>query len=122
SLVEAIQRDSVGRGFDAACLEQLASIAAEQRQTIRATRLYAAATALREAISAPQLEPKLREERDSDLAALRTALSEQAFAAAWADGRAMTFAQAVAYALEESADDGHSPVNCPTQLPRRERH
>ena len=32
---------------------------------------------------------------------LRAALSAEAFAAAWAEGRAMTLEQVVAYALEE---------------------
>jgi len=33
-------------------------------------------------------------------------LGEEAFAAAWAEGRAMTMEEAVGYALEESAADG----------------
>jgi hypothetical protein len=33
---------------------------------------------------------------------VRAALSEEAFAAAWAEGEAMTQEQAVVYALEES--------------------
>jgi len=44
--------------------------------------------------------------RDDDEAltaarAARAALGEEAFAAAWAEGRAMTLEQAIAYALEE---------------------
>lgn len=46
--------------------------------------------------------PAKREEYLRRLAAVRTALGEDAFAAAWEVGRAMTMAQAVAYALEET--------------------
>jgi hypothetical protein len=36
------------------------------------------------------------------MAAARAALGEEAFAAAWAEGQAMTLEEAVAYALENS--------------------
>jgi hypothetical protein len=38
------------------------------------------------------------------VSAAHQALGEEAFAAAWAEGRAMSLEQAVAYALEESGD------------------
>jgi hypothetical protein len=44
-------------------------------------------------------------EYDSDLAATRTQLGEEAFEEARAEGRAMTFEQAVEYALE--IDEAH---------------
>jgi len=47
-----------------------------------------------------QLEPVERTGRAQDLAAMRAELGEAAFAAAWAEGRAMPLKQAVAYALE----------------------
>ena len=37
------------------------------------------------------------------VAAARTELGEEAFAAAWAEGRAMSMQQAIAYALDESS-------------------
>jgi hypothetical protein len=39
------------------------------------------------------------------MAAARAQLSEEAFATAWAGGRAMTLEQAIVYALEVSAMD-----------------
>ncbi len=48
------------------------------------------------------LDPGGSLEYDSDLAAARTELGEPAFEEARAEGRAMTFEQAVAYALSES--------------------
>ena len=41
-----------------------------------------------------------RAQYDEDVAAARQALSEDAFAAAWAEGRAMTMEQAIDYAFE----------------------
>jgi hypothetical protein len=38
---------------------------------------------------------------DRAVAATRRSLGEEAFAAAWAEGRAMTLEQALAYALDE---------------------
>jgi predicted ATPase/DNA-binding SARP family transcriptional activator/Tfp pilus assembly protein PilF len=65
----------------------------------RAARLWGAAQALREQIGAP-LPPRLREERDRHVRQARSALGEEAFAAAWEEGRAMTSEQAVLHALE----------------------
>jgi hypothetical protein len=59
--------------------------------------LFGAAEALREAAQTPQpLYRRANYERD--LAAARARLDEAAFAAAWAEGRAMGMEQAVAYA------------------------
>jgi tetratricopeptide (TPR) repeat protein len=65
----------------------------------RAARLRGAAEARREASGTP-LSPTERAEDDIDIAAIRAALGNQAFAAAWTEGRAMSQEQAVAYALE----------------------
>jgi hypothetical protein len=66
----------------------------------RAARLRGAAEAGREAIGTPS-SPTERAEADIDIAAVRAALGESQFATAWAEGRAMTLEQAVAYALDE---------------------
>ncbi|HLY32201.1 MAG TPA: hypothetical protein VKQ36_14315, partial [Ktedonobacterales bacterium] len=58
--------------------------------------------ALRESIGAP-LSPGERQTADSELALLRIALTEEGFAEAWAEGRAMTLEQAVEYAMQEHA-------------------
>ena len=59
-----------------------------------------AASALRESIGSPW-SPAEQEEIDQQVAAVREALGEAAFAAAWDAGRAMTWEQAVEYALAE---------------------
>jgi tetratricopeptide (TPR) repeat protein len=50
------------------------------------------------------LPSALKSERDQRLAVARAALGEEAFAAAWAEGQAMTPEQALEYALAEGAD------------------
>jgi tetratricopeptide (TPR) repeat protein len=85
----------------AKCLEGLAKVACgHQGQPERAVRLLAAAHALREAIGTP-LSPDKQPEQEERLLALREALGDTAFAAAWDAGRALTWEQAVAEALEE---------------------
>ena len=70
-------------------------------QAGRAARLWAAAEALRATIGLP-LPPDEREVYDRNLTAVREALGDEVFATAWAEGLAMTFEQAVDYALEVS--------------------
>ncbi len=82
-------------------LELLAACAAAQNQPDRAARLFGSAEALRETIGAP-LPPASRPDYEQGVAATRSALDVQAFAAAWAEGQAMTREQAVAYALTEN--------------------
>ena len=83
----------------------LAAVAVTQRQqpkgAVRAARLLGAATGQFEAIGAA-MWPADRLEYERTVAAARAALSEEVFAAAWAEGRAMTLDQAIAYALEET--------------------
>lgn len=66
-----------------------------------AARLFGAAEALREAIGAP-LPPNEQNAYRRQVSRARELLEEQAFSAAWAEGRAMTRERAVAYALGES--------------------
>ena len=68
----------------------------------RAVRLWSAATAIREGINAP-LPPVDRPRCEAALARLQTALGRTPNGEAWAEGQAMTLAQAVAYALDEEA-------------------
>ncbi len=84
-------------------LEGLAAVAIAQAQPARAARLFGAAEGLREAMGAP-LPPADRAEHERSVAAVRAALGEDAFAVAWAEGRAMSLEQAVANALQGSAD------------------
>jgi non-specific serine/threonine protein kinase len=82
-------------------LEGFAVMAIGQGQTERAARLFGTAVGLREAMGAP-LPPADRAELDRAVAAVRTALGEEAFAAAWAEGRALAPEEAVQYALGDS--------------------
>ncbi|HSH77819.1 MAG TPA: tetratricopeptide repeat protein, partial [Herpetosiphonaceae bacterium] len=84
-------------------LESLAGVAVDQGQATRAARLFGASEALRERIGIV-VDPDDRPEYARDVAAARRQLDETAFAAAWAEGRAMTLEQAVAYALESTID------------------
>jgi hypothetical protein len=85
------------------CLGGLARMAAAQGQCERAARLFGTAERCSEGMNHPLL-PADRAEHDRSIAAVRATLGESAFAAAWAEGWAMPFDQAVAYALEEIAD------------------
>jgi hypothetical protein len=84
-------------------LEGLAALAVAQVQTGRAVRLLGALDRLRETIGQPRT-PAERAEYDRSIAAARAGGGESAFAAAWAEGRAMGLEQAVEYALERPAD------------------
>jgi hypothetical protein len=65
----------------------------------RAARLYGAGEALREAIGAP-VSLNQQEEYRRQVSRVLEMLGEEEFAAAWAEGRAMTPDQAIAYALQ----------------------
>jgi hypothetical protein len=87
-----------------ACLgiEGLARATAGQGRAERTTRLFGIAEALRELVGT-RLLPTERAGYEHDLAAVRAELGEEAFGEVWADGRAMSVEQAVAYALSDSA-------------------
>ncbi|MBI3739611.1 MAG: hypothetical protein HY258_11240 [Chloroflexi bacterium] len=79
-------------------LECFAAIAKVEEQGQRAARLFGAAEALREKIDIPMTAME-RVEYDREIADLRAGMDEKAFTAAWAEGRAMTMEQTIAYAL-----------------------
>jgi predicted ATPase/DNA-binding CsgD family transcriptional regulator len=79
----------------ATALEGLAVVAAAQGETTWAVRLLAAAAALRDSLGAP-LPPVSRTNYERCVAAARAHLGEQAFEVAWAQGRDMTWEQALA--------------------------
>jgi hypothetical protein len=70
---------------------------------VRTACLYGAMEALRERGGSSEVPPA-RRAFDQSAAEVRTALGETAFVAAWAEGRAMSTEQAVAYALRQ--EDG----------------
>jgi tetratricopeptide (TPR) repeat protein len=89
------------------CLDALAGVASSEGQPERAAHLYGAGQALRWGTYHRALRPRwpmgARVDYERDVAAVRSRLSESAFAGAWSEGKAMTLEQAVAYALEPTA-------------------
>jgi tetratricopeptide (TPR) repeat protein len=82
-------------------LEGVASLAVAQGQSERAVRLLGWADATRAAID--DLRPPVEQaDVDRDLASVRSRLGEAVFGAAYAEGRAMSIGQAIAYALEDN--------------------
>jgi len=80
-------------------LAEWAELANAKGQVKRAVRLFGATDSLYEVIGA-HAEPAARVRYERAMAAARVQLGETAFAAPWAEGRAMTLEQAIAYALE----------------------
>ncbi len=78
-----------------ACLEVLAAVVAAQGEPVRAVWFMSAAQVLRETIGTP-LPSLLQAMHEFTIASVRTQLGEQAFDAAWAEGRAMTPEQVLA--------------------------
>ena len=86
-----------GRGT-AQCLEGFAALDVDRSAFGRAVRLLAAAAEIRGEGGEPA-SPNRQGQLDGMLEAARSALGQHAFSAAWAEGRAMTLEQAIAYAL-----------------------
>ncbi len=82
-------------------LEAFASLAFKEETAECASRLWGSASALREEIGSP-MSPNEREKQERELVAMRETLGEEAFAAAYEDGRAIILEQAIAYALGET--------------------
>ena len=95
-------------------LEGIAALRAACGQPKPATKLWAAAEALREEISAP-LENMERTKHEPIIATARKALGEAAFANAWAEGRKLTPEQALE-AWREQAAAGFEPTRTPAQI------
>lgn len=80
-------------------LESFAFIAKAQEEDQRAAKLFGAAEILRENPILP-MNPMEQIEYDREVNDLRANMDEVTFAKAWAEGRAMTMEQAIAFALE----------------------
>jgi hypothetical protein len=105
-LEEALQitRNLGARDVGADALEGLAWVASACGQAHRAAQLGGAADALREVLGV-SLKPGERASHVQVVRAVRASLGENAFAAAWAAGRALPLEEAIALALE-----GHAVV------------
>jgi len=78
-----------------AALEGVAVVVAGRGESVEAARLWGAAEALREAMGT-LIHPVYRAIYERSVAAARAQLGEKTFTAAWAEGRAMTWEQALA--------------------------
>jgi predicted ATPase/DNA-binding SARP family transcriptional activator/DNA-binding CsgD family transcriptional regulator len=98
----ALNREIGSLEYVAYCLEGFAGLAGARTQGARAARLWGAAEALRETISAP-LPPADRPDYDRSIAAARAGLDddEGAWEAGWTEGMAMSPEEAAEYALSE---------------------
>jgi hypothetical protein len=84
-------------------LEGLAWVAAARGQPRRAAQLGGAAEALRHALSVFLLANQ-RAGHEQAVQTARAALGEPAFAAAWAEGRALSLEQVVALVLDDGEE------------------
>ena len=122
-LKESLALKQESRRGIASVLAGFATLTVARQQAKLAAQLLGAVEVLREAIGSPPLSPDERTDYEQALVAARTALGEEAFATAWAQGRAMPLEQAIAYALgtkdalptdakplEEDAEDASSFV------------
>ncbi|HEY8283135.1 MAG TPA: tetratricopeptide repeat protein, partial [Chloroflexota bacterium] len=90
-----VRRAIMDRPGFAECFEGLAVCAAGEGQPHRAARLFGAAEAIREAIGRP-IEQADRAPHDRVVPAVRAALGEDAFDAAWAAGQGMPLEEVIA--------------------------
>jgi predicted ATPase len=87
-------------------LEGLACVALVRGQYKRAAILFGAAKPIQEALRSKR-DSDYQVEVDQSLDHTRTSLGENAFAAAFDEGRAMTLEQAIEYALQDASDESH---------------
>ena len=84
------------------CLEPIAFIAKEQRFPEKTARLLGASESLRKEIDVIRSQPR-QTDYDKYLAETRNQLGEAIFEAAWVEGCAMSYEQAIAYAVDKSS-------------------
>jgi ATP/maltotriose-dependent transcriptional regulator MalT len=103
------RRVNFGRSYldIAPILEGLAAVVAAQGEPTWAARLLGRAEAQRETLGTP-LPPLYRSDYEQAVVLARSQLEEPSFAAAWAEGRAMTL---------EQVFDARGPVTIPEPLP-----
>jgi DNA-binding CsgD family transcriptional regulator len=103
-----LARDQGNRAALALALIRLAGFWTVQGQHHLAARYFGAVERWRDLAGAGQPDWYARERHDQDVAATRAELGEAAFAAAWAEGRALRLEEAVAEAMATA-----SPVATP---------
>ncbi|KXX62405.1 protein kinase domain-containing protein [Rhodococcus sp. LB1] len=103
------------------CLESIAWISAEVRDTQRAAVLLGAAEELGRSVGGAVQFPDLMTYHDECERIARSALGQRAFESAHRQGRLMDFDAAAAFALGEQAPSGAEPVSPTVRLTKRER-
>jgi predicted ATPase/DNA-binding SARP family transcriptional activator/DNA-binding CsgD family transcriptional regulator len=98
----------------------LGRLAVARGHNERAARLLGAAESMREATGSA-LPPPIREAHDQNVATIRSALGEETFTALWTQGRAMSFEEAVEFALAEEPASTPPGDELSSVLTRRER-
>lgn len=111
----ALGREMDDKALIASYLEGLADLNVAQGEALWAARLWGAAEALRETMNI-SLPPEYRSDYERAVATARPLLGEKIFAAAWAEGRAMTPEQALA-AREPQAMPGEKTPVTPSTAP-----
>src|SRR5258707_1401379 len=117
----SVSQELGNQAFIAWHLMGLARVAVAQAQLQRATRLFGA-TDVRYDVN-KELNPDQRDDYERVISSVRAQLGEQAFAAAWAEGRTMTLEQILAATEPVSTSEpflpaGHSPaIVKPTPAP-----
>ena len=91
-------RELGDRWLSGMCFEKMARLATVHGHRERAARLFGSAERVHETLGW-RLPPADQADHDERVASTRAALGESIFAAAWAEGRAMTLEQAIEYAL-----------------------
>jgi predicted ATPase/DNA-binding CsgD family transcriptional regulator/Tfp pilus assembly protein PilF len=105
------------------CLEGLAGLFGQHGESRRAVRLYGASEATLETVGAPlYVHAQDRALYERAVGVLRSRLGEEAFEAAWSEGRAMTPEEAIEDALEspKSTEEAGAPPAYPAGLSARE--
>jgi DNA-binding NarL/FixJ family response regulator len=98
----------------ASCLLGFAELVRRAGQPRRATRLFAAAAAARDALGIT-LRPATQAIHDAWIAAAREALGETVFADLSAEGRKLSLAEAIEVALHGSEDENRPPITAAPQ-------
>jgi hypothetical protein len=87
------------------CLDGLAAVDCAEGQPVRAARLFGAAEKWWLACATVRHAPE-QLAYECDVANLRAQLVESALAAAWAEGRAMSLDEVLAYVLDDDSTPG----------------
>lgn len=110
----AFYQTNINKCDIALSLEDISRMCKLRGYNVQAIKVLGSASLIRDQISAPVLTYAAKK-YDSHISALRSALGDEAFEKYWAQGRAMSMDEAIAYALSEAAED-HSEENSTHQL------